>query len=1298
MSSVQTPRSTASRPSTSLIPDSEVQSDISGNSKPVDDGRTYRTSSQSRGHQQSLNGRAPPAINEGLEEVGRIQEIPGQRRHRPRKSGGFLLQSASARNIQPGPSRYSAYGITEDVKGKRKAEDEDLSVPKSRIAGQRHRLKPSLGSSPLSTEVHNVAPTRELEDIGGFDPDEISPLPPNTLRTNGNLRSTVSGETHSEPKQVAQGWQSKRDTRNALGYDTDPVQIVNLALNLSESRRRKISGSLTSPINSAGSRRVLSSNQPNAGLSGSFHINTTGGSLRQHLQDQRRISRNISPRASRLQRQGAESPLIPHERHGSPEPTAVSIFDVGLVDGTGFNPTEATLARAERAKLVLELSYEYRRLLQYLPKIPVRPRSRSTASKTATNVTPDSSHTLGRAYNPLQYIRNRRVRAREQRTLDAEADGWKDISRVRSWVDTLANDRRAGLSRVDDHYPLPPYDFVLPDQALLDPSPTLGGSQSTGHSSSKSRRIPGSWTITPWDLLADAYWLGQDANISHIEGSDGNKIFLSADVLSEDKPRTSRDGERTAKRPLETLHKHVSAEDLRPAMEASQETPRKRGRPRRELHGLQSPMHSHHNSLDRKGRWPKKLIQSRSSSSSGRSPTNEVTGHGRGRHGHDGFDSAALKKQMDDMLRREAENELLKRRDTSDIPCAKPSNQAQTNGTIRSEEKQKERLHGKRTDTLATELIPASTKVTLDEKPDRQSRTSLESARDSPNVHGSSPKIAINLAAPSDERSSPKKTLPARLGSFRTSRSKEREAISHYDFAVESRSSTKLPRQETNRLKSKENLHSDGGLNANDGLLSPDSAEIGDNRLRHNENGSVRNVRIARDSDTKLRGFLKGGRIAELVGNEMSRVGDRFWRRDRDSTASPVSPTGSNFATDESEYDEDTSGLDSPPNAALSRSTTNNEDTTRPSRTSTNIERPKYYMDNLPTFYSPFGRGDQPAEPTMASPEQDHITRQQLEQRQRSRSQRFDRLAPPRMDLRNVSPSASPPMTRSQTREADSSFDNSRQSSTSRSDYRAQSADRRLNEVLGTPGTIGRKAPPPSGLSGLESRQHHPRQRPDLEKGRQWSICDRGVSSVRGIVTKRDIAQVTALLLSSGVKANEIVRRAHAVGEVPSSFLKGLEEISSGPIPSGPRSQEHRLAARVFANNIELSNQRVRDLAEQFSGTAIEDLHRQIKAIDERVTDNLTPVVRVATDQADSFSTQLMTTHTLAVKQLNDAMDVILRRRRRRLRWLRRGGYVLLEWTLLGIMWWAWFIVVIIRLMRGSLRGVILGVRWFFWL
>ena len=83
---------------------------------------------------------------------------------------------------------------------------------------------------------------------------------------------------------------------------------------------------------------------------------------------------------------------------------------------------------------------------------------------------------------------------------------------------------------------------------------------------------------------------------------------------------------------------------------------------------------------------------------------------------------------------------------------------------------------------------------------------------------------------------------------------------------------------------------------------------------------------------------------------------------------------------------------------------------------------------------------------------------------------------------------------------------------------------------------------------------------------------------------------------------------------------------------------------------------------------------------------------------AEGLSIQLNTTSTLALKQLSDTLDKGVRKRRRRLRWVRRAGFVVLEWTLVGMLWWVWLIVMAFKLLRGVFRGAISGVRWVLWL
>ncbi|KAL9628252.1 MAG: hypothetical protein Q9204_006005 [Flavoplaca sp. TL-2023a] len=518
--------------------------------------------------------------------------------------------------------------------------------------------------------------------------------------------------------------------------------------------------------------------------------------------------------------------------------------------------------------------------------------------------------------------------------------------------------------------------------------------------------------------------------------------------------------------------------------------------------------------------------------------------------------------------------------------------------------------------------------------------------------------------------------------------------MSEYRIDSVAQSPTKGKPLGTGRVGSEEDQQTIHKSESASNLLSPVTAEHFGKRFRrmNDSSSSLKVVKESRDPESRFKGLLKGTRIAELVGNEVSRVGGMIWRRDASSRSRATSPVNGR-STEESDTDGEISPLENSPETDLSRVTSRTDDGVSKLRTLNRTGEPQYHPPTLPTFRSSMSRST-PGSPIATSPEDHPITRQQLAQKARGRSSKFERLAPPKIDMRNVSPSASPPLSRIQTKDTN---DISRETSPSQSTQRLRNADRRLNDVLGIPGTV-RNGVGPTGLANLSSKTS---KRPD-PGDRQWSISDRSVSNTRtGIVTKRDITRVRALLLSSGIKANEIARQADSVEDPP--FLPQLREIyqrsgNEKRIPKVPRQQEHLLTAKLVVQEIDDTNQRLREAAERYSDKTVEGLHQQFRDLDAYVSHNLVPAVRGSADDADDLSTELTTTQTLAIKRLNDAVDLVLRRRRRRLRWVRRGGYALLEWMLLGIMWAVWMIVVAVRLVRGVIGGVFGVVRWLLWL
>ena len=1240
------------------------------------------------------------------------QDEASHKRHKPRNSGGFLLQGTPASTSNPKRSKDIEPEISENARGKRKAVEGDIHLPKRGTAHHRRRQRTSLGSSPLATEVVNVQSANHKEGSGAAASNR--PLSEQSTQAHSTRSGLTSNGTSTEPTSMM-GDGAQTSGRGAMGLDTDPAQIISLALNLSESRRRNISsGGLFALRDVIGVRRLVSPVPPTLSLP---NKTGAGGSLRQHLQQQRRTSRNLSPRSSRsIGGWGSDSPSAQKERSVRQQPTTLPDFEAGLNEDMVFKASNATLARAEKARVTFELCYEYRRLLQYLPVLPVPIKNRPTTGK-AMRSQAYPAQGLGRDYNPLQYIRNRKLRIREREPLDAEANGWNNIEHVRAWVDEVRNHREDGISRIDKRFPLPPFEqspSVAPHISDLQ-------AQNNSHLSDPQAKRPGrphmDWIVTPWDLLADANWLHQDDNVKRIVDREGQPLVPRADPPPEVRPSASTDATKGSARKNESLLRHInsSPERLRASLESFRSDSKDRGR-RPEVREPKSPV-SDDDSFQRKSRWPKKLMRSRSSSSSGESHHARWRRHKRGRDhlgSRDDLDDAALEKHMMDILAKEAKDQpgAAERADHIAIENAdirpSQSNQSKANGKPDQPAQHRPSTPQRmKTDTPATDKHKSPARASLDEQRFHHYRMSSDdfdsTVPNSPTTPGFIPSIAINLSPPESPQAtteSPlKRTLSGRIGSFRRNRSQSvnRRAVSENNAVTDSGTSTDISRQTTNDSQPHNMLLKEPSLPLGNGFLSPIKADSASSRHRPLENKSIRSVRDTGGMDSRFKGFFKGGRIAEIVGNEVSRVGDMLWKKDTNNVTDMHSEVSS-LAPEESDIDDgDVSGVENSPVADISRVTTTTDGTSRLSRVSTNSERPKYHISNLPSFRSPFTKEEQTPRSTKSTPEHDHITRQQIALRERGRSSRFDRLAPPKIDMRGISPSPSRSPSRNRQHLRGAVDDDTREGSRSRSAKRVRSADKRLNAILAIPGSISSDSAA-SGLAGLDSRPGDMKERPGMEGKRQWSIADRGVSTAQEAITKRDIARVRALLLSSGVKANEIARRAEEIPEQPSPILLDLIDLFKGSIPEVSRSKEHVIAARILISTIDTTTQRLRYSAEQFSRKMVESLHDQIKAIDEHVTYTLTPLVQDSADDADNLSTELTTTHTLAVKQLNDSIDGILRRRRRRLRWIRRGGWAMLEWTLLGIMWVIWFCVVIVRLIRCVIGGFVRAVRWFFWL
>ena len=1263
-------------------------------------GESYRAASTPFQHNHQFvlaNGHASKTFR-AISSQQDVADGPVKRRRGHRTSGGFLLDSAHRLGSRAVSTKDNIARSSQD-KGKAREITGNgiLNRNKSRLSEPRGRSP--LGRSPLMMEAEEEALQTSRttpKSISSSDYTHVENYPtasPDSLNGSPELQNRRTRQT----PRVAQ----------PPAFDADPTEIVNLALNLSESRRRQASFGTFPPIDPFTSRRVVSVGQGN--LRDPYDSAAApGGSLKQYLQQQRKISRNYSPRSTAL-----DHPNSPNSanrwREGTPEnqfPKSPFV-GLGIAGDVQFNPSDATLLRAERVKTTLELFYEYRRVLQYLPKLPPPSNVKGSHKKK------EEVSALGREYNPLQYIRNRKTRWREKRAFDSEVLGWKDLPRVREWVDSVVGERQDGVTRVDNPYPLPPFNSEQGEMV----SSSLTTSTRKDNVRSKLQRPLNDWIFEPSDLLADAYWLDQDGNAALIEDRDGNKLF---DPKRWSRGRLGTNGEKVGSVRRSLSNPRLSHQHEKKSRSSSKgavdETLKDRaGRTHRFRESITS-LHGHTSSTDRKSRWHRKLMRSRGTSSSDESRTESL--HRQGIHSRqdsrDAQGSAVLEKQMMDLLAKEAEHIDWGSEEDRKVR----ESVAEQSSDISPAEKLMRKTNGTATAPLVPTLemvdspMQTNTKLLkkdvypkdLEQQRGRKRRSSLDeidsTGPNSPIMEECVPSISISLSAPASRSVSPEKGVHTGISSSTKIATGKGQSIEAQDFASKDiKSGVEVAKPIDGHIRP---LSTELKTPV-ESLLSPKSAEGFGRMLRHHRsNKSMRGPKERRDSESRFR-LLKGGRLTELVGNEVSRVGEFLWRgkesnhNDSNNTSAIVSPTNSVSASDVSDSD------DNVPMPKLQRSTSNRisqlksekSDGGRPIPKLANNDQHKFHLTNLPSFRSPLRRGEQ-VSPTRE--DEDPIGRQQAVLRERGRSRGFDRLAPPPLDMRAVSESPSPTsLTRVATRETvDSTYD-SRGNSVAPSETNLARSDMKFRTISGLPQHAGAGRFPITGLASYDGLRHKSMERPKVGS-RQWSISDRGVSAVRGTVTRKDVVRARALLLSSGVKAVQISRKANSPREVSDPIYAQLQQFSKAPLPVLPRKEEHVLAARIYVKHINGIFDEIRDTAQSFTNDTFGDMHERIRSIGERIEHEFTPRVREAADSADALSAELSTSQRLTVKRLNDTIDQILRRRRRRFRWIRRGGYLLLEWMVLGAMWWIWLVVVIIRLVKGFVGGVYRGIAWLLWL
>ncbi|KAK8072522.1 hypothetical protein PG996_005870 [Apiospora saccharicola] len=1181
-----------------------------------------------------------------------------RRSYRPRPSGGFLL---------PNP-----------VASDRPARPREKTLPRQDGARRRSKI-------PVDSRRKGKSPVGATSDRSDSGSSSTFDMGTDTR----DMEGEYAGSRHRQERRPSPSARPMSSSRipsprpNTGSLDMDSTQIVNMALNLSESRRMAQRRHVSTP---APPRLTPVPDSP------------SGGGLKQHLQQQRRTSRNLSPQPEKnppLRNISASNPRVNSPLHQA-------TFDP---DGNyTYHFSASTLNRAQKAKEHFELMAQHRRLLQLIPPLDqgVQQNSRPSTSSVPNSPTASTSpHNpfnsnsyvpLGRPYNPLQYIRNRKVRARERRAMDGEAQGFSDVSKVTDWVD-----QAAGHAAASPFMPGPP---SIPPFAGAQMPP---GSQQQPSSipvpvsaTAKPKRPRIDWMIDPADMLADVNWLEQDDHKYLIEDRHYARIFPTP-MAASSKP-LSHQGEESAasslraRQSIEHGHDDISIEpkpsDSNTISKADTDLSHTsaRERARHKLHELRGMHHRHNSSVHSHHDF----LNFRRSSFSDTSES-ETDRKRRGRSGTVSADSkAVLEKQMNEMMALEAledrkrslDEESDDRKQIHPINMtpdgsSDPSAQGHTRTGPRAEDS------GDPEKTMRGRSSPVRSFRSSLEVPGFGSRFSMDldsSAPPSPDLKPVKRRnnfmsgIGMDPSPPGSRPSSPARNPFSRVKSMFRDRSRDRERekdrLDQVSTIKEEGSGSPIEPVPSSTLSlSTESL---GIVGKRSRSRSPapkmPSRATGESHKSHKSIGSLR---LGRDDQIGLRTIFKGGaKIDGIIRGGVSKVSDLLWKKDQDDDGS----------TSDTSSDESEKGL-SKGRAGGSEAISQTESTLPQEN-----KQVKNYLDVMPTF-KPASDVEKPASseggaldvPVDISPPS-------------RRSSRFDKLKPPRIDVVNASPVSS---AMAQLNNVDPFV-----SDVSESELEERRKAQVVDDVRKSSGQLNDAVMTAPALSK--------RQRDSLAGSRHWSISDQSpILQRKTQLSKPEAARIRALVLSSGIKAMEIARRFEEPRAL--STLQGTPAgLSWDDLSRFTPAEQANLAvsqrdlyatsARILSSGVEASSFTLEKQMHSFAQNEVRHLHGRADALHQRIATELIDMTRRAADDADECSRDINDGQRLKVKHVLDVIDNLMRRKRRRFRWARRGGWLLVEWALVGLMWYVWFIVTIARIFMGVGSGIIGVVRWLLWL
>ncbi|EME49172.1 hypothetical protein DOTSEDRAFT_40414 [Dothistroma septosporum NZE10] len=1116
---------------------------------------------------------------------------------RSRTSGGFLLDSVFANGKPRGPHREAV-----DRRESASHMNGTTHVDKRRHVPDRASAESSQRASPVSREVSR----------------------------DGSASRVNPKDEHLRPPGM------------------DPAQLVQMALNLSESRKRHVSSTLPLPAAAAAGRRIVSA--LDSGYSTVRSASSTG-------QRSDRVSDGVLRAAPDF---GRRSQHVT----GQPEGAADVLYTL----------SPATLSRAERVRRYFELASEHRRLLEYLPPL----KSDTTApgnytiqamsspgsanfemSRVPTNT--NSKRKLGRAYNPLQALRNRRLRNRERRPLPASPDTWQEADRIKHWVDGVAaSSNDLSFRPGEDRVRLPAFAGELETGPA---SPEQGKRhRRSDTASSVITRPENGWSIEPAELLADAYWLEKDDNKTVVEDRDGNRIFPARLRLSVDMPRHS----------VESRRSHESNGLRQSQYEPSDDDERPRTR-RKLVLPIPGRLRRHHVS--------RSASATSESSDEGRKPPPLRYGDNEGGDENVG----PLERHMRRMIAKEERGEL------SSPEAMSPNhwNSRYTPFLNSQSNDEKSRRDMDTTRRRSSQIANGGLSVGLAANPShRRSRSS--DSRTGPVDHGvssmddlMSDSPTASLAAETahstqqgfallDKRTTQsdkgkKHRLPA-LHPHTRNKSKDRNNIERTDFASSADAYVGQPLSPV--------------LSADTSTGQPRSSFESSRPFvkRHRTNDSNGSSLWRVDTSTTNTGpvkegyssfgrrFFKGSRTGDLSRSDGARLGDRF-RESRDHLEQGVASDLSRLSSDVSDTENDIRGAGQARRDEFAATDSHVSPKASFERDRT---KSKFYTSNLPSFT----RQRSLTNGTPSSDPRDPF----FEQGGRTQQADSARLAPPRIQLPDDEGLSEPDLPSGKSNRFLDVGDYDRRKSMSQDN---------LSQVPTSSTNLSRgKRKDSWQISGVKSH----------DAKRHWSISDRSVPpEQRSVVSHRDIARARALLLASGIKAHQINLKADTARDKPLPLMIKAAQTAGVQWTHVSRKEEHIVASQMLKESLSSTLSKFEDSLIHFQSNTAKGLGSRLEGLTHRVAEQLTKIVHETSDDADAFNVELTTKQPQEVKRVDEAVDAMFRQRRRQFRLVRRAGFKLLEWVVLGIMWWIWFIVVLINMLKRGMVGTFRVFRWLLW-